>query len=308
MSKDNIKQNGAVIKEVSDSGFEKDVIYASMDFPVIACFISNINIACRPFVELLEKAVSGANKKMTFVKINTDKSPLLVEALRIQTVPTVYAFYQGRPIDGFAGFKSEQEIKFFVDNIQSMFAEPVEQDEVKSKIDPATREKFVSDAADFVSQSNYGAAMELYSVLVHDDEGDMESLAGLGWCLFFEQDYESVEELFSNLSDTQKETPRIKGLQLIMNLHGENKGVDISLLEKKAEKGKLDDLYVFGRACFAKGDFDKGMDALISVIKKEKNWEKGKAKDLLIEFFDALGASHPAVLKGKRKLSAVLFS
>jgi len=308
---DNIKQEVDFIKETTDSGFEKDVIYASADMPIIACFWSNLNMPCKQLVTLLEKQVKETKGKVALVKVNIDKSPLLVEALRIQSVPTVYAFFQGKPMNGFAGLKSEQEVKIFVDSLNALVSGAVEEngDNKKNKISAEARAKLTADAAEFFYKCNYGAAMENYSILLQDDENDADSLGGIGWCLLLHGDKEGVAELVSNLNENQKQNSRIKGVMFVVALQDETKGVDIKALEDKTnKKGKPDDQYKLARAYIANCEFEKGIDTLIAIIKKDREWEKGKAKDFLLEIFEALGNGNAEVSKGRRKLSAVLFS
>ena len=259
------------IKDTDETHFEQDVLQASMAKPVIVQFWSPGSAVCKQLMPLLEKLVTEAAGAVLFAKVNVNKSPGLTQALRIQSVPTVYAFFQGKPVDGFAGGKPEAELRLFVDGLKKMSG--VAPDD-KAAIAEHVK-KFMTEADDFFKQQKLEEAMERYSGALELDPDNMEALGGIGWCLLTQGDAESVREMLGQLTPEQLKAPRLQGLQHIISLGDDAK--DVSGL----------------------------IDRLVADVKKNRESE---AKAKLLGIFEALGNAHPLTLPGRRKLSTVLFS
>ncbi len=262
------------VKDTDELHFEKDALEASLTKPVIVQFWAAGSALCKQMTPVLEKLVGEASGAVLFVKVNISQNPGLAQALRIQSVPTVYVFYQGKPIDGFAGSKPEAELKLLVDGLKKMAGAVPSEAMDKAAIAEQVK-KFMTEADEFFRQNNLESAMERYSSAMELDPDNMEALGGIGWCLLTQGDAESVREMLSQLSPLQLKVPRLQGLQFILSLGDDAKDV-----------GRL-------------------IDRLVAEVKKSR---EAPAKARLIEIFEALGPVHPLTLPGRRKLSAVLFS
>lgn len=263
----------AFIRDTDEMRFEQDVLVPSMTKPVIVDFWTARSAPCRQMMPLLEKAVNAADGAVLMVRVDVDRNPQLAQALRIQTVPTVYAFFQGKPMDGFVGPKSEIELRGFVDNLKKLSgAAPAEADAA------ATAEqikKFMAEADKFFQEGKLEEAMARYGAVLDMDTNNMDALGGIGWCLLSQGDAESVREMLSQLTPEQSKSPRLQGLQFILGLGDEANNIEALI------------------------------DRLVAEVKKNR---EGPAKAQLLEIFGALGNAHPLTLPGRRKLSAVLFS
>jgi putative thioredoxin len=215
--------------------------------------------------------VNEAGGAVLLAKVNANKNPGLVQALRIQSVPTVYVFFQGKPVDGFAGSKTEAELRVLVDGLKKLSgAAPDDKAAIAEHV-----KKFMSEADDFFKQGKLNEAMERYSGALELDPDNMEALGGIGWCLLSQGDAASVREMLGQLAPEQLKAPRLQGLQYIISLGDDAR--DIAGL----------------------------IDRLVAEVKKNR---QGEAKAKLLEVFEALGNAHPLTLPGRRKLSTVLFS
>ena len=259
------------IKDTDETHFEQDALQASMTKPVIVQFWSPGSASCKPLMAMLEKLVTEAAGAVLLAKVNINKSPGLVQALRIQSVPTVYIFYQGKPVDGFAGTKPEAELRALVDGLKKLSGGAVDD---KAAIAEHVK-KFMTEADQFFKEDKFNEAMERYSGVLELDPDNMEALGGIGWCLLSQGDAESVREMLGQLAPEQLKAPRLQGLQYIISLGDGAK------------------------------DIPGLIDRLVAEVKKNR---EGEAKAKLLALFEALGNAHPLTIPGRRKLSTVLFS
>jgi len=259
------------IKDTDETHFEQDALQASMTKPVIVQFWSPGSASCKPLMAMLEKLVTEAAGAVLLAKVNINKSPGLVQALRIQSVPTVYIFYQGKPVDGFAGTKPEAELRALVDGLKKLSGgAPDDKAAIAEHV-----KKFMTEADQFFKEDKFNEAMERYSGVLELDPDNMEALGGIGWCLLSQGDAESVREMLGQLAPEQLKAPRLQGLQYIISLGDGAK------------------------------DIPGLIDRLVAEVKKNR---EGEAKAKLLALFEALGNAHPLTIPGRRKLSTVLFS
>jgi putative thioredoxin len=295
------------IKDTDELTFEQDVLAASMTRPVIVDFWAPWCGPCKQMMPVLEKAVTEAAGAVLMVKVDVDKNPGLAQALRIQSVPTVYAFYQGQPVDGFAGAKPESAIRALVDKLKALAAVP----ENPAVLTAEQVKKITAEAEQFFQQGKHEEAMARYGGLLDADAGNVEALGGIGWCLLALGDAASVREMLAQATPEHLLHPKLKGLQFILSLESRAAELDdAATLEQKLQKNPKDFQAGFDLALqhLAAGQLEKGVDALINLIRQNREWQDKQARTFLLEIFEALGNAHPLTLSGRRKLSAVLFS
>jgi putative thioredoxin len=300
------------IKDTDELKFEQDVLTASMTHPVIVDFWAPWCAPCKQMMPALEKVVGEAAGAVLMVKVNIDQSPELAQALRIQSVPTVYAFFQGKPVDGFAGARSESDLRAFVVKLKALTGSaPAAAPENITALSAEQIKKIIGDAGQFFQQGKYEEAMGLYGGLLDADAENMDALAGIGWCLVAAGDMPGMREMLTQLAPEQLKSPRMKGLQFIAALETQAASLqDVSVLEQKLleKPDNLQALFDLATQYLAAGQLEKGIETLISLIRKNRDWHDKKARILLLEIFEALGNAHPLTLSGRRKLSTVLFS
>ncbi len=295
------------VRDTDEAHFEQDVLQASMERPVIVLFQTPTSALCKQMATALEKLVAGAGT-VTLARVDISQNPGLAQALRLQAVPTVYVFHQGRPVDGFTGAKTEAELKAMIGDLQKLGGSPQEAD--KAALAGQTK-KIREEADTFFGQGNFDAAMERYAAAMEIDSADMEALAGIGWCLLGQGDASAVKDMLAGLTPEQLETPRLQGLHYITSLEDSVKGLDsaLALADRLMKNPKdLQARYDLAQRHLAAGQLEKGIDVLVDLIRLDRGWQEQKARKLLLDLFAALGNSHPLTLSGRRKLSSVLFS
>ncbi len=298
----------ASVRDTDEAHFEQDVFQASMERPVVVLFHTSTSALCKQMAPVLEKLVAAAGGAVSLVRTDITQNPTLAQALKLQAVPTVYIFYQGRPVDGFTGAKSEAELKSLIDGLKTLGGAPEE----TGKAALAEQTKKIREEADTLfGAGKFDAAMERYAAAMELDSEDMEALAGIGWCLLGQGDATSVKEMLTGLTPEQLETPRLKGLQYITSLEDKVKGLDdaLALADRLMKNPKdLQARYDLAQRHLAAGEIEKGIDVLVDLIRIDREWQDQKARKFLLDLFAALGNDHPLTLSGRRKLSSVLFS
>ena len=298
------------IKDTDELMFEQDVLTASRLKPVIVDFWAPGSAPCKQMLPALEKAVAAAAGAVLMVKVNIDRNPELAQALRIQSVPTVYAFFQGKPVDGFAGARPESDLCAFVDKLMLLAGSPAAAGN-PAALTAEQVKKIMAEADQFFQQGKHDEAMARYGGLMEADAENMEALGGIGWCLLAQGDVAGVREMLGHLTPEQLKSGRLRGLQFIIALEAQAAVLeDVSALEQKLLKNPNDlpARFDLARQYLAAGQLEKGIDALITLIRQNRDWQEKKARTLLLEIFEAMGNAHPLTLSGRRKLSAVLFS
>lgn len=293
------------VKETDETTFEQDVLTASMKLPVIVAFWGMQNPVCQQINSTLEKQVSTTNGKISLVKINIDNNAALAQAMQLETVPTIYVFFQGKPIDGFTGSKTEEEIAAFVDKINKLYGKGNEVSD-SSAMSADEIKKIMTEADDFFQKEDYDEAMSNYNIVLEANNKNMDSLGGIGWCLLAHGDTESVREMLANLNAAQLKNSRLKGLKFVLSM--EDKAKELAGMKELESKEDLQSLFDLSIHYLATGKFEKSTETLISILRKDRNWEDKKAHNFLLEIFEAFGEIHPLTSSGRRKLSSILFS
>ena len=286
-----------IIKEGSLQTFAKDVIQASQTVPVLVDFWATWCGPCKQLTPLLEKVVRAAKGKVRLVKIDIDKNPEIAQQLRIQSVPTVYAFVGGQPVTGFAGAQPESQIKALVDRLIGGAGEE-------------EGDGLLEAAQDAAAHGDTRTAGRLFQQLLAEDPAQPDALGGLARCLIAERKFQDAKQLLDEAPKEIANHVAVTGAKAALTL-AEEAGVlgDPAELAARveADPDDHDARYRLATVLFLRGQAEAAMEHLIQIVKRDREWEEDKARKQLVKFFEALGPKDPATLKGRRMLSTVLF-
>ena len=286
-----------IIKDGSLQTFARDVIQASQTVPVLVDFWATWCGPCKQLTPILEKVVRAAKGKVRLVKIDIDKNPEIAQQLRIQSVPTVYAFVAGQPVTGFAGAQPESQVKALVDRLIGGAAD----DEGDGLLEAA------QDAA---AHGDHRTAGRLFRQLLEEDPAQPEAIGGLARCLLAERKFADARRLLDEAPKEVAGHVAVAGAKAALTLAEEagDLGDPAKLAARvQADPDDHDARYRLATALFLRGQAESAMEHLTQIVKRDRDWEEDKARRQLVKFFDALGPKDPATLKGRRMLSTVLF-
>lgn len=293
---------GDIVKDSSQQSFAQDVIEASMNVPVIVDFWAPWCGPCKQLGPLLESAVKAARGAVRMVKINIDENQQLAGQLRIQSIPTVYAFFQGQPVDGFQGAQPESEVKAFVDRLR----QAGEAGKGPSPIDQA-----IEQAQAALEAGDAGAASALFSQVLQHDAENPEALAGLLSCYLAAGDLETAQEMFEGLTDELRKHPAFASVaaQLDIQAQAGDAGEIPKLMEKVAnDHNDHQARFDLAMALHGSGQQQAAADELLEIMRRDRQWNDDGAHKQLLTFFEAWGPTDPLTIENRRRLSSLLFS
>ena len=291
--------DAGLIKDGSLESFARDVIQESMRQPVLVDFWAPWCGPCKQLTPVLEKVVKQAGGKVKLVKIDIDQNPELAQQLRVQSVPTVYAFLQGQPVTGFAGAQPESQIKALIEKL------------VGGPLGPADSESQLAAAKEALDAGELEVAGDLFGAVLEQEEANPEALGGLARVLLASGQMAEAEALLQQVPDNLASHAAISGAKAALELAKEagTLGDPTALLARiESNPDDHDARHELATALFLRGQIEAAMDHLCQIVKRDREWREDGARKQLVTFFNALGPTHPQTVRGRRMLSTVLFS
>ena len=290
-----------IIIDSDIASFNKDVIEASKKTPVLVDFWADWCAPCKQLTPILESAVKSYKGEIKLVKIDTEKNQELSQQLQIQSLPTVYAFYEGKPIDGFSGAMPENEIKEFINKVISATGGN-KQEELK---------KLIEDAEKLYTDKNFEGALDAFSNLLSAEANNALIISGYGKCLVKLDRTDEVAELLESLEESILNDKNITSLIALNKLAKNNKSAgspEEFLSDVNANPNNHELRFKLAEAFLADEKKEEAIEQLLYIVKKDRKWEEDKARKKIIELIEAFGEDDPLTPSIRLKLSSILFA
>ncbi len=297
----NNNDNSEVISNTDTASFANDVIEASKEAPTVVDFWADRCGPCKQLGPILETVIKSYNLRIKLVKIDADKNQELTQQLRIQSLPTVFAFFNGQPIDGFSGALPENEVRNFIKKIISASGGDKEE-----KI-----KEMIQEAELLFKNNQYEEALNAFSLLLSEDANNAHIISGYGKCLIKLDKDEELNELINSLEENILSEPPLISLIAMKELNENNKKAgNPEEFETKLNKNPKDPLlrYQLAEALLAKDKQEEAIDHLLEIVKTDRKWEEDKARKKIVEILNAIGEDDPLTAPTRLKLSSILFA
>jgi putative thioredoxin len=287
------------IKDGNIQTFGQDVVQASLEVPVIVDFWAPWCGPCKTLGPMLERVVEQAKGAVKLVKINIDENPEIAQQLRIQSIPTVYAFKNGQPVDGFMGAIPESQIRDFVKALTGGAA------------GPSPVEDMIAMAQEALAKKDIGAAAQMFGQILQEEPGHPKAVAGLAKCYIESGDLDRARQTLGLVRPDGAGDEAIRGVEaeLALKEKGASAGDTAPLRAKvDANPGDHQARYDLALALDARGDRQGAIDQLLNIVKRDRKWNDEAARKQLVTLFEAMGPADERTIDARRKLSAILFS
>ncbi|MGC2338137.1 MAG: thioredoxin [Pseudolabrys sp.] len=287
-----------VVKDTTTQGFMKDVIEESKHQPVLVDFWAPWCGPCKQLTPVLEKAVKAAKGKVKLTKMNIDEHPAIPGQMGIQSIPAVIAFSNGQPVDGFMGALPESQVMAFLERITKGAVGAEEKDLLK-----------VADTT--LAEGNAAGAAELYAQILAADSSNVQALAGLARCYVGTGALDQAKQTLALVPEAKRNDAAVAAARAALEVAEQAKSIGpVADLEQKVLANPLDHQARFDLAVAlnANGKREDAVKHLMEVVKRDRKWNDDGARKQLVQFFEAWGATDPATVEGRKRLSSLLFS
>ena len=298
LNQPNVEENH--VKDVNEETFMDDVIEASKTSPIVVDFWAPWCGPCKTLGPALEAEVKATNGKIKMVKIDIDQNQNLASQMRIQSIPAVFAFVDGQPIDGFMGAKAPSELKSFIDKLLEKVTD-----------DDGDLSEALAVANEMLNAEEFNDAAETFEAILGEDPESALAFVGLFNARMGAKKINDAKTMLEEIPDALKNKAEILALQAQIDLSNQAEGV-----------GEINDLrstltndgnnhqarFDLALALFSKGETSEAIQELLTIFRVDQEWNDDAARQQLFKFFDILGSENPITLSGRRQLASMLFA
>lgn len=288
-----------LIKSGSDATFLADVVEASRAAPVLVDFWAPWCGPCRQLTPALERAVTAARGGVRLVKINIDENPGIAGQLGVRSIPAVFAFHQGRPVDGFVGSLPESQLNQFIARLLGG-ADPGEDVEA-----------ILQAAGEALRSGDFSTASQAFGAVLELEPENTKAIAGLARCFLAAGDPAQAREILGLAPAGKANDAELTSVRAALDLAAKGAGGgEAGPLRAKvqADPADLEARFALANALVGRGELAEAADHLLAIIERDRAWNEDGARKLLLQVFDAAGLTSEIARNGRRKLSALLFS
>ena len=293
------KAVGDLIKDGTEATFMADVIEASREVPVIVDFWAPWCGPCKTLGPAIEAAVTEARGKVKLVKIDVDQNQMIASQMRVQSIPAVFAFIDGQPVDGFMGAQTATQLKAFIDRVIAM-AGP-----------DAGLEEAIAAAEEMLAEGAVADAAQTFAAILGEEPGHPAAVGGMARAYLALGDIEKAKDVLDTAPADKAADPAITTVRAQIDLMEASAGAGdeaefVAALEKNADDHQA--RFDLALARIARNDHEGAIETLMELFRRDRDWNEGAAREQLFKLFDSLGPKSELAQKSRRKLSSMIFA
>ena len=284
------------VLDINQDQFVEEVVEKSKTIPVIVDFWAPWCGPCKQLTPILEKLVNKKNGKVILAKVNVDENQGIAGQLNIQSIPTVYGFVDGKPIDAFQGAQPESKIEIMIDKL----IDATPGNEIP---------KLIEEAESLFKDQKFEEAQKAYESLVGLDPGNPKIIVGLLRCLTQLKKDDDAREVMESLDDETLKNEEILKIKKLLDGLEDDGGIDLGELKSQLinDPENTDLKFKLAEKYLSSNETEMGFNELLRIFEKKPKWNNEAAKKKLLEYFDLLGFNDPNVMEARKKLSSMMF-